>query len=943
MKKLLTQLPKAMLLLLVMLVFVQVNAQKRYAPLGSTNFRYTIENDVQISSKILEFDLYLKALNPSVDSVFELSSIQAGVYVTKAISAGTMTATYTASGLPSAMRGTITYATGTPQGCIKIAAKAGPGCGLGQTISKDEPGTLLYHVRLTSTTDFVAGSKANLNFSFTTVPYKTAVWQYYVPYPSPCAQLALLTDATNTYAGANYHNIVLNAAAPTVFAVTGGGAYCEGTTSNVPVGLAGSQLGVVYTLLQDGISIGTFDGTGSALAFGNQLGALAPGFTYTVTAKYYGTFYTVQTPMGGSAIVTITPKPVITFAPLADACVGTAAITLTATPTGGVYSGNSYLSGSTFNPSTLGTYDITYNVSVGGCAAVPVTQPINVITCGPVIPTWSGAVSTVWAHPLNWNDGNVPDYGDDVIIPTGCPYYPVLISGQIINVGNLDVSGGAAKSTLTGGFTIGGTLIVGGTLTITGGGSVDIATGGALTVDGNLNIAGSLTVENVASLITYGGVTGTATVKRCITGDLAWHFLSSPVNSQLICNGVFAPVSLPFTGCNWDFYKWNPYCNAPVPDPLGWRNLRDGLGNLNTADFGTTPAFEVTKGYLVAYGDCFTECKSFVGTPNTGTKDVLFTDLFYDCWWLAGNPYPSAIDWTQVTHKENLISGYYYVWNDAIQGYEYWLNGGHLSSSAVNGYIPSMQGFFIRGNAAGGKYITIPNDARVHNVLNDYWLKDTPVNNTLNVTLANGTYSDKAIVMFENGSTVGKDWVDAEKMVSMNTEVPQVFTIVNNDMKTALNSMPFVNDGATIPVGVIAPAEGQFTMTVDLANFNQTTAVSLEDLKLNYTQNLRQNSVYTFSAVKGEDDSRFLLHFAGAIGIDNHSNSGISIYSNEKTVFITCAAGSQVTISNLLGQEILTQKLDQTQNQVKVNAIKGYYIVKVQSESTVKTAKVYIN
>ena len=123
--------------------------------------------------------------------------------------------------------------------------------------------------------------------------------------------------------------------------------------------------------------------------------------------------------------------------------------------------------------------------------------------------------------------------------------------------------------------------------------------------------------------------------------------------------------------------------------------------------------------------------------------------------------------------------------------------------------------------------------------------------------------------------------------------------------------------------------------------------MTIADLKLNINQDLLQNPVYNFTATGNEDAGRFLLHFAGAIGIDSKDNSPINIFSNEKTVSITCAAGfknATVTISNLLGQQILTQKLsDQKLNQVEVNALKGYYIVKVQDASSVKTAKVYIN
>ena len=81
--------------------------------------------------------------------------------------------------------------------------------------------------------------------------------------------------------------------------------------------------------------------------------------------------------------------------------------------------------------------------------------------------------------------------------------------------------------------------------------------------------------------------------------------------------------------------------------------------------------------------------------------------------------------------------------------------------------------------------------------------------------------------------------------------------------------------------------------------------------------------------------------------MSNSEQSSINISSHENIVFITNPGGfrnGQVTISNLLGQEILTQKLnEQPVSQLKLSTVKGYYIVKVQDETSIKTAKVFIN
>jgi T5SS/PEP-CTERM-associated repeat protein len=85
---------------------------------------------------------------------------------------------------------------------------------------------------------------------------------------------------------------------PTVFNVTGGGAYCSG---GMAIGLDGSQSGVNYQLLLSGNPTGTpVPGTGAALTFTNQTAA----GDYTVVAADATSGCTAT--MNGSATVTLT-------------------------------------------------------------------------------------------------------------------------------------------------------------------------------------------------------------------------------------------------------------------------------------------------------------------------------------------------------------------------------------------------------------------------------------------------------------------------------------------------------------------------------------------------------------------------------------------------------------------------------------------------------------
>lgn len=564
--------------------------------------------------------------------------------------------------------------------------------------------------------------------------------------------------------------------------------------------------------------------------------------------------------------------------------------------------------------------------------------------------TWSGSVNSEYYNPANWKD-NYPlpaETKDIIVVPADCvifPEFPVPVKCREMIIESTEKMSPAGSP-----FGISGEFTVDGNFTIKLSASVVVYSDGWFTVNGNLAILGTMVLESGSSLITNGSVTGNATIKRDIPDDLSWHLVSSPVNQQNICNGVFAPTTAAFPGTNWDFYKWLPNCPTPPLPAERWRNLRTATGGVNYTDFGTPPAFEVTKGYLVAYGSGFNVNKVFYGIPNTGDKTCNFSDIASECSWeLAGNPFPSSIDWYQVTDKENLITDYFYIWNEAKAGgagYECFKDSLHFSDSAINQYIHPQQGFFVKVDPYGGKTIGLPNSARVHD--EDLWLKSSVQQlKKLTVKLSNGVNFDEAVIMFENDGNIGKDRNDAEKLFSLNN-VPQVYTIVDNDLKACVNSMSFTNDGATVPIGILAPADGNYSMTVrGIESFSSLSGLFLEDLKLNVTQNLLQNPVYNFTAAGIEDAGRFLLHFTGTISISEKSDNMINIYANEKSVFINSGSGlhnAHVTITNLLGQEILTRKLnDQTINQIRLNNPQGYYIVKVQDDSSVKTAKVYLN
>ncbi|TRZ73704.1 MAG: PKD domain-containing protein [Bacteroidetes bacterium] len=145
-------------------------------------------------------------------------------------------------------------------------------------------------------------SQVSISYSWTSTPAGfTSTIQNPVVNPTQTTTYHIsVYDGYNT--ATNSVTVTVNPL-PTVFTITGGGEYCSGGTG-VPVELNGSQPGVNYQLLLNGIADGSpVPGSGSAFSFGNKTN---PG-TYSIQATDGTT--TCQQNMAGSVVITVNPLP----------------------------------------------------------------------------------------------------------------------------------------------------------------------------------------------------------------------------------------------------------------------------------------------------------------------------------------------------------------------------------------------------------------------------------------------------------------------------------------------------------------------------------------------------------------------------------------------------------------------------------------------------------
>ena len=478
-------------------------------------------------------------------------------------------------------------------------------------------------------------------------------------------------------------------------------------------------------------------------------------------------------------------------------------------------------------------------------------------------------------------------------------------------------------------------------LTIGHAGGLTINTGSKLSVGGSLLIESDS--SGVGSLLDNGmlTITDSTIVKRFLGGGSGtpgkkYNFLASPVQDQNIQPDF---VSVPpdnstvFSKFDEPTAKWISAITASGNWNPGFENqFMNGKGYLVGVDADTTKTF---TGYLNK-GPYSLSCSysSAIGTPG---------------WNLLGNPYPSALNWDVVTRTGGIDNALYY-YDPGIQNYRYYvlLPGDTMSVGSGSPRISPMQGFMIHAEPGGGSVI-LNDSQRVHPSFGITHKQEGTAADMLELDLEGNGFTDQTFIIFLDGSTENFDPDrDALKLYSFNPQVPVLHTLTTDSTELAINALPHSIAPVVVKVHFETTVRGTFMLTAKFAeSFDPQTSIVLEDLKINQTQDLKINPVYTFTAGQGDSPERFHLHFSEANGIKAQGNPGaMIIYSYGEAVYIKGlneTGGGELTIYNLLGKEIRHESVPGNNLiRIPMSGYSGYFLIKVASGIYCKTAKVYL-
>lgn len=486
-------------------------------------------------------------------------------------------------------------------------------------------------------------------------------------------------------------------------------------------------------------------------------------------------------------------------------------------------------------------------------------------------------------------------------------------------------------------------------LTINSGGTVEIQADKSLTINGNLVNNGTFTVKSGATIKTAGTVTGTGTtnVEQALASGRSWWYLASPVS------GATSNVIAPINSTN----KIGEYFENYIESPDNASTTAPYYSLPFTA--GSAKALTVGKGYVIKFSDTNVKTVTFTGgSLNTGDVSPSVTRTGTTAakrgFNLVGNPYPSYLDWNLVfdaataTNMRNAI--WFRTMGTSAMTFQTYSDGEGVPDNASS-IIAPMQAFWVKvdkDNTAAS--LTFKNTHRSHFVTgaNPLKVKALDARPRLRLVVSNGTATDELLVVGKSYASDVLDSYDIEKFSNDNVAIPEIYSVVSGQ-ELVINSMNELTEGKTVTLGFRPGQAGTFTIeTTQLENID--AKVVLVDKVAVKEQELTAETPYTFASDETPTNDRFLIKLVSKVptGVENTAATGdLTVYVNRNNriqLISGIELNDQATVSvyNVAGQKLSTQKLSKSATELNGTYNPGVYMIQLTNGSQAITKKLII-
>lgn len=356
--------------------------------------------------------------------------------------------------------------------------------------------------------------------------------------------------------------------------------------------------------------------------------------------------------------------------------------------------------------------------------------------------------------------------------------------------------------------------------------------------------------SGTASLIHYTSDIP-AVVQHLPPVDNEYHFISAPVSYQQISPEFFSSDDL--------FFAWH--------EPIGIYIMYGEYFSYPTfADANQDKDYFLSAaGYLALYHLSGSQRvpRSFTGLMHQGKIDYVLSRKAHDederpGLNLAGNPYPSAIDWLAPNgwygkqYLEGNKMSVAWVWNNEIQNFGVIHPASKFQyHNGINNIIPSRQGFFVKAASGNdGKILSMDDRVRVHSSTESEKTKESGVPSPdvlrIKVECDQNGYRDEVILEYGH-----KSLMTAKKLFSPNPESPQIFVCKDGE-KYSMMLLPEALSEREHTVRIETPDFGQFSLAISGSDLEPLVEI------VNSQTNKRERLLAEESIVFDGRESHFL-------------------------------------------------------------------------------------
>ncbi len=474
-------------------------------------------------------------------------------------------------------------------------------------------------------------------------------------------------------------------------------------------------------------------------------------------------------------------------------------------------------------------------------------------------------------------------------------------------------------------------------LMIETGNSLSLSPPATLTVSGSVvNTAGN------SALLLHSNASGTASLLHN-SNNLDFTFERYITGDANTANRKYHTVSVPLTQSS------NPL--SGVFNGSYVYSFDAGLQDYVSIGTSTTTPLQVDKGYLLYYpGSNVTY--SFAGKANNGSFQAAVSyPPFGNNFNLVPNPYPSAIDWNSPLGWTKIaLNNAIYVYNSSLSNSGAFVWASYVGGVGVNGgsqYIAPGQAFFVQSNSFS-PLLTMNNAARLHHtqpfVKNTY--ENSPI---LRITAEKAGLTDEVVVRLQDLSTLEFDGAyDALKLFG-SVNVPNIYTVSNDDKELSINSFPATDNTLNIPLGIVCEQEGDISFSFEgMSYFEGYSGIYLLDHFTESLVDLNDQNTYSFNHSPELDPLRFRLILMRPTGSPENieSKNPLKAWSADGMLYVQSPEIGNAAIVEVLDMNgRLLQKLNvsdagliQLEGLTKTSVV----MIKLTSRSTVYSRKVFI-